>query len=153
MRVIFAGTPDISAVVLQDLIESQVNIVASLTQPDRPKGRGKKLACSPVKELSQKHNISVLQPINLKNHEVIEQLDKLQPDLIIVIAYGLILPKNILTMPKYGCWNIHVSLLPNGGAAPIQRAIEAGDSQTGVTIMQMDEGLDTGDILYQESCL
>lgn len=153
MRIIFAGTPEISAVVLQDLIANNINIVASLTQPDRPKGRGKKLACSPVKLLSQENNIPVYQPVNLKNQEIINKLNKLKPDLIIVIAYGLILPKNILTLPKYGCWNIHVSLLPKWrGAAPIQRAIESGDTQTGVTIMQMDEGLDTGDILYQEIC-
>ena len=106
-----------------------------------------------MKELSVENDIPILQPIDLKNEDIFNELDKLQPDLIIVIAYGLILPKRILNLPKYGCWNIHVSLLPKWrGAAPIQRAIEAGDTKTGVTIMQMDEGLDTGDILYQELC-
>jgi len=153
MRIIFAGTPEISSIVLQDLIDNKLNIIASLTQPDRPKGRGKKITCSEVKILSQKNNIPVYQPIKLNDPDIIDILTNLKPDLIIVIAYGLILPKNILTLPKYGCWNIHVSLLPKWrGAAPIQRAIESGDTKTGVTIMQMDEGLDTGDILLQESC-
>ena len=158
MRIIFAGTPDISAQVLQDLLETQKDnknfeIIATLTQPDRPKGRGRKLCASPVKELSIEHDIPVYQPENLKNQEIIDILNNLNPDLILVIAYGLIVPQNILDLPKHGCWNIHVSLLPKWrGAAPIQRAIEAGDDKTGVTIMQMDKGLDTGDILLQKTC-
>ncbi len=158
MRIIFAGTPDISAQVLKDLLDAQKNnknfeIIATLTQPDRPKGRGRQLSASPVKELSIEHDIPVYQPENLKNQEIIDILNNLNPDLILVIAYGLIVPQNILDLPKHGCWNIHVSLLPKWrGAAPIQRAIEAGDDKTGVTIMQMDKGLDTGDILLQKTC-
>lgn len=158
MRIIFAGTPDISAQVLQDLLDAQKDnknfeIIATLTQPDRPKGRGRVLSASPVKELSIQHDIPVYQPENLKNQEIIDILNNLNPDLILVIAYGLIVPQNILDLPKHGCWNIHVSLLPKWrGAAPIQRAIEAGDDKTGVTIMQMDKGLDTGDILLQKTC-
>ena len=158
MRIIFAGTPDISAQVLKDLLETQKDnknfeVIATLTQPDRPKGRGRVLSASPVKELSIEHKIPVYQPENLKNQEIIDILNNLNPDLILVIAYGLIVPQNILDLPKHGCWNIHVSLLPKWrGAAPIQRAIEAGDDKTGVTIMQMDKGLDTGDILLQKTC-
>ena len=158
MRIIFAGTPDISAKVLADLLTVQktnknFKIIATLTQPDRPKGRGRQLSISPVKQLSQEHNILVYQPENIKNKGVIDALKNLKPDLILVIAYGLIVPQNILNLPTHGCWNIHVSLLPKyRGAAPIQRAIESGETQTGITIMQMDKGLDTGDILLQQTC-
>ena len=152
LRIIFAGTPPLSADILQALLNNKnLNIIAILTQPDRKKGRGNKINISPVKRLSISNNIKIFQPILLqKDIEISYQIKKLKPDVIIVIAYGLILPKTILNIPKYGCINIHLSLLPKWrGAAPIQRAIEAGDQKTGVTIIQMDEGLDTGDILYQ----
>ncbi|MCF6766851.1 methionyl-tRNA formyltransferase [Thiotrichales bacterium 19S11-10] len=150
LSIVFAGTPDISASILSDLIESeQFNIIGVYTQPDRPKGRGRSISQSPVKQIAQNASLNVFQPTSFKKEpHAIDQLKELNPDLMIVIAYGLILPKPVLDIPKYGCINIHVSLLPKWrGAAPIQRAIEHGDKQTGITIMQMDEGLDTGDIL------
>jgi methionyl-tRNA formyltransferase len=149
LNIVFAGTPDISAQVLKDLYASGHNIQAVLTQPDRAKGRGKKVQCSPVKELALENDTLVLQPQSFKKEpESLYILKELNPDVIIVIAYGIIVPKEFLDIPKYGCLNIHVSLLPKWrGAAPIQRAIQAGDTKTGITIMQMDEGLDTGDIL------
>ncbi|MED7818430.1 MULTISPECIES: methionyl-tRNA formyltransferase [unclassified Francisella] len=149
LNIVFAGTPDISAQVLKDLYKTQHNIQAVLTQPDREKGRGKKVQFSPVKEVALQHSTPVFQPLSFrKNPEVLEELKRLNPDVIIVIAYGIIVPKAFLDIPKYGCLNIHVSLLPKWrGAAPIQRAIQAGDDKTGICIMQMDEGLDTGDIL------
>ena len=153
MRIVFAGTPDIAATVLKALIESEHDVVAVYTQPDRPAGRGRKLTASPVKQLAQAHDIPVLQPTTLREASSVSTLAHYEADLMVVVAYGLIVPEAMLTMPKYGCWNIHVSLLPRWrGAAPIQRAIEAGDAQTGVTIMQMDAGLDTGDILLQQLC-
>ena len=150
LRIVFAGTPDISATVLNALIQDKYNIVGVFTQPDRVKGRGKKLEHSPVKACALAHNLPLFQPVSFKKvPEAIKQLADLNADVMIVIAYGLLLPKAVLDMPKYGCINIHVSLLPKWrGAAPIQRAIEAGDKKTGITIMQMDEGLDTGDILH-----
>lgn len=152
LRIVFAGTPEISKVVLSALIKDEYDIVGVFTQPDRMKGRGKKVLPSPVKTLASEHNLKVFQPVSFrKEPEYIEQLKSLKPDVMIVLAYGLILPKAVLEVPKYGCINIHVSLLPKWrGAAPIQRAIEAGDRQTGVSIMQMDEGLDTGDVLHQQ---
>ena len=149
LKIVFAGTPDISAQVLKDLYASGHNIQAILTQPDRAKGRGKKVQFSPVKELALENNTPVFQPISFKqNPEVLEQIKELNPDVVIVIAYGIIVPQVFLDISKYGCLNIHVSLLPKWrGAAPIQRAIQAGDTKTGITIMQMDKGLDTGDIL------
>ena len=153
MRIVFAGTPDIAATVLQALVASEHEIVAVYTQPDRPAGRGRKLTASPVKQLAQVHDIPVLQPTTLREASSVSTLAQYEADLMVVVAYGLILPEAILTTPKCGCWNIHVSLLPRWrGAAPIQRAIEVGDVQTGVTIMQMDAGLDTGDILLQQTC-
>lgn len=153
MKIIFAGTPNISATVLNKLIDSTHDIVAVYTQPDRPKGRGRQLAASPVKELAMTNNIKVCQPDTLKTEQAQKELSAFNADLMIVVAYGMILPQTILDTPKRGCWNIHVSLLPRWrGAAPIQRAIEAGDEQTGVAIMQMDAGLDTGDILLSKSC-
>ena len=151
LRIVFAGTPDISATVLQALIKEEYEIVAVFTQPDRAKGRGQKVQFSSVKEVAVKHEIPVYQPISFKKEpQFVEQLKALNADVMIVLAYGLILPKSVLNVPKHGCLNIHVSLLPRWrGAAPIQRAIEYGDKETGMTIMQMDEGLDTGDILYQ----
>ena len=149
LNIIFAGTPDISAQVLKDLYQSQHNIRAVLTQPDRTKGRGKKVQFSPVKEGALANDTPVFQPLSFKkNPEVLEQIKELKPDVIVVIAYGIIVPQEFLDIPKYGCLNIHVSLLPKWrGAAPIQRAIQAGDTKTGICIMQMDAGLDMGDIL------
>ncbi|MES2204825.1 MAG: methionyl-tRNA formyltransferase [Pseudomonadota bacterium] len=154
MKVIFAGTPDIATVPLQALLTSKHEVVAVYTQPDRPAGRGKKLMPSPVKTLALEKNIIVEQPENFKVEEARDKLKSYQADVMVVMAYGLILPTSILTAPKHGCINIHVSLLPRWrGAAPVQQAILAGDSETGVTIMQMDKGLDTGEILHQQSCV
>ncbi len=153
MKIIFAGTPEFSAVALQTLLESEHEIIAVYTQPDRPAGRGRKLKASPVKALAMVQNIPVFQPVSLKDEAAQKELAELQADLMIVVAYGLILPKAVLQTPLYGCLNIHASILPRWrGAAPIQRAILAGDTQTGVTIMQMDEGLDTGDMLIIQRC-
>ena len=147
-KILFAGTPDVAASVLARLIDSEHNILLALTQKDRPKGRGQKMTQSPVKLLAEQRDIPVLQPDTLKDRLVEEMLAQLAPDFLIVVAYGMILPENVLNIPRYGCLNVHYSLLPRWrGAAPIQRAIEAGDTTTGVTIMQMDKGLDTGDIL------
>ncbi len=152
MRIVFAGTPDFAASHLQALIDEGVNIVAVYSQPDRPAGRGKKLKASEVKELALANNLPVIQPASLKDESTQQSLADLKPDLMIVVAYGLILPKKVLDIPTHGCINVHGSILPKWrGAAPIQRAIWAGDKQTGVTIMQMDEGLDTGDILSIET--
>ncbi len=148
MRVIFAGTPDFAASALAALIDAGHEIVVVLTQPDRPKGRGMKLTPSPVKTLALQHNLPVWQPENLKDVAVQQQLSDLQADVMVVAAYGLLLPAEVLNIPEHGCLNIHASLLPRWrGAAPIQRAIEAGDVESGVCIMQMDVGLDTGDVL------
>lgn len=148
LRIIFAGTPDFSVPPLKTLIDSEHQVVAVYTQPDRPAGRGRKLTASPVKQAALEHDIPVYQPASLKTPEAQAELEALQADVMIVVAYGLILPKAVLDMPKYGCLNIHASILPRWrGAAPIQRAIQMGDAETGVTIMQMDVGLDTGDML------
>ncbi|MDG2090216.1 MAG: methionyl-tRNA formyltransferase [Gammaproteobacteria bacterium] len=148
LRIGFAGTPDFAASHLDALLNAKYNILGVYTQPDRPAGRGKKDKPSPVKTLSLKSNLPIFQPQSLKNEEAQEQLQKLNLDVLVVVAYGLILPQEILDMPRYGCINVHASLLPRWrGAAPIERAILAGDKITGVTIMQMDAGLDTGDIL------
>jgi methionyl-tRNA formyltransferase len=133
---------------LQSLIDEGLRPVAVLSQPDRPAGRGRKLQASPVKQLAVDHGIAVHQPLTLRDPAVVELITGMQIDLMIVVAYGLILPAEILQIPRHGCWNIHASLLPRWrGAAPIQRAIEAGDPESGVCIMQMDEGLDTGPVL------
>ena len=153
MRIIFAGTPDFAASALAALLANEQQIVAVLTQPDRPAGRGMQLTPSPVKQLAVQHRIPVLQPLTLKASEIQQQLATYQADVMVVAAYGLILPASVLQMPRYGCLNIHASLLPRWrGAAPIQRAILAGDAQTGITIMQMDEGLDTGAMLQEKTC-
>jgi methionyl-tRNA formyltransferase len=153
-RIIFAGTPEIAAGVLQTLIDAKYNVIACLTQPDRPQGRGLKLHPSAVKTIALQNNIPVLQPKTLKSTEVQEQLKDLQADLMIVLAYGLILPSAVLNIPRLGCVNIHASLLPRWrGAAPIQHAILAGDPETGITIMQMDAGLDTGAMLAKYRCV
>lgn len=151
LRICFAGTPAFAAAHLAALVESQHEIVAVYTQPDRPAGRGKKLQSSAVKLEAQRQQIEVRQPISLKTTDQELLLRELNPDVLVVVAYGLILPKAILDIPRLGCINVHASLLPRWrGAAPIERAILAGDSATGVTIMQMDEGLDTGDMLSVE---
>lgn len=153
LNIIFAGTPDFAANHLQALIDAEFNVVGVYSQPDRPAGRGKKLTASAVKEVALANDISVYQPENFKQAESIEQLASLNADLMIVVAYGLILPTKVLTTPRLGCLNVHGSLLPRWrGAAPFQRAIWAGDKETGVTIMQMDEGLDTGDMLKKVTC-
>jgi len=152
LRVIFAGTPDFAARHLQALLDSQHQVVAVYSQPDRPAGRGKKLQASAVKQLALEHDLPIYQPQSLRNQEAQAQLTALNADVMIVVAYGLILPKVVLDTPKLGCLNVHGSILPRWrGAAPIQRAIWAGDKETGITIMQMDEGLDTGDMLLKHS--
>ncbi len=153
LRVIFAGTPDFAASALSALIESDHEIIAVYTQPDRPAGRGRKLRASPVKELALKNDIPVFQPENLKETETQDVLRTFNADVMVVAAYGLILPQVVLDIPRLGCLNIHASLLPRWrGAAPIQRAIAAGDKESGITIMQMNAGLDTGDILQLFAC-
>ncbi|MDT8895405.1 methionyl-tRNA formyltransferase [Halomonas sp. I1] len=148
LRVIFAGTPDFAATSLEALLASHHHVVGVYTQPDRAAGRGRKLTASPVKVLAQSHDLPVHQPASLRSPEARSQLAALNADLMVVVAYGLILPREILDTPPLGCINVHASLLPRWrGAAPIQRAIEAGDTESGVTLMQMDEGLDTGDML------
>ncbi|NHQ85088.1 methionyl-tRNA formyltransferase [Iodobacter sp. HSC-16F04] len=148
MKIIFAGTPDFAACALQALIAAGHDIALVLTQPDRPAGRGMKLTASPVKVLAEQHGIRVYQPEKLRTPEQQAPLAEIKADVMIVAAYGLILPQAVLDLPKLGCLNIHGSLLPRWrGAAPIHRAILAGDTETGITIMQMDAGLDTGDML------
>lgn len=153
LNIVFAGTPDFAAKHLEALLQSAHNILAVYTQPDRPAGRGKKLTPSPVKQLAQEHNIDVFQPESLKAEQAQAELKRLNPDLMVVVAYGLLLPQAVLDIPKLGCINVHGSLLPKWrGAAPIQRSIQYGDCKTGVTIMQMDIGLDTGDMLLKAEC-
>ena len=153
LRLVFAGTPDFSVPVLQALIDSGYEIAGVYTQPDRPAGRGREPRPSPVKQLALEHGLTVFQPQSLKSEAEQQQLQALQPELMIVVAYGLLLPQAVLSIPRLGCINVHASLLPRWrGAAPIQRAILAGDKQTGITIMQMDEGLDTGDMLIKAVC-
>jgi methionyl-tRNA formyltransferase len=148
LDIIFAGTPEFAAVSLKALIGTSHNIRAVYTQPDRPAGRGRKLTPSPVKQLALEHEIPVMQPVSLKSAQAQQELAAIQADLMVVVAYGLILPRAVLQTPSLGCINVHASVLPRWrGAAPIQRSILAGDRQTGITIMQMDEGLDTGDML------
>ena len=152
LKIIYAGTPEFAAVALQALLDSPHQVCAVYTQPDRPAGRGRKLTASPVKQLALQHGIEVLQPLSLKDVDAQQRLAAFEADVMIVAAYGLLLPKAVLDTPRLGCLNIHASLLPRWrGAAPIQRAIEAGDRETGVTIMQMDVGLDTGDMLHKLS--
>jgi len=153
MRVIFAGTPDFSVGVLEALIAAEHEIVGVYTQPDRPKGRGRVLSACPVKEKALEHNLEIFQPSSLKDEAEQQALANLNTDVMVVVAYGQLLPLEVLEMPKYGCLNIHASLLPRWrGAAPIQRAVLAGDKQTGIGIMQMNEGLDTGDVLLEKTC-
>jgi len=153
LRIIFAGTPDFAARHLDALLSSGHHVVGVFTQPDRPAGRGKKLMPSPVKVLAEENGLPVFQPSSLRPQENQHLVADLHADVMVVVAYGLILPKAVLDMPRLGCINVHGSLLPRWrGAAPIQRALWAGDTETGVTIMQMDVGLDTGDMLYKLVC-
>ena len=150
MRVVFAGTPDFALPVLEALLDSRHSLVGVYTQPDRPAGRGRKLLASPVKKLALEHALPVFQPVSLKTEAAQRQLAGLAPDLMVVVAYGLILPSAVLALPRLGCVNLHASILPRWrGAAPIQRAILAGDTETGVTLMQMEQGLDTGPVLAE----
>lgn len=152
MKIIFAGTPEFAAKSLEAIVEQGHEVIAVYTQPDRPAGRGKKVVKSEVKLVAETHGIPVYQPEKLTGIEAQQELSSLNSDLMIVAAYGLLLPKEVLEAPTYGCINIHASLLPRWrGAAPIQRAIQAGDAETGITIMQMDEGLDTGDMILKLS--
>lgn len=151
LKVLFMGTPDFAVPTLEALCQSDFEVVGVVTQPDKPKGRGKNMQVTPVKECALKYNIPVYQPTRLKNEESVEELSKLDLDFVVVVAFGQILPKAVLDMPRYGCINVHSSLLPTyRGAAPIQWTIINGEKKTGITTMFMDEGLDTGDILLQE---
>ena len=151
MRIVFAGTPDFAVPSLR-VAAARGEVVAVYTQPDRPAGRGRGLAASPVKQEAQRLGLPVLQPQTLRTVEARRALAALQPDLMVVVAYGLLLPPKVLAIPRHGCWNVHASLLPRWrGAAPIQRAIEAGDAETGVCLMQMEQGLDTGPVLLERS--
>lgn len=152
LNIVFAGTPDFAATHLQALLSSEHNVIAVYSQPDRPAGRGKKLQASPVKQMAEAAGVTVYQPSTLRDETAQQQLSSLNADVMVVVAYGLILPQVVLDTPKFGCLNVHGSLLPRWrGAAPIQRAIWAGDKRTGVTVMQMDKGLDTGAMLHTES--
>ncbi|WP_101925754.1 MULTISPECIES: methionyl-tRNA formyltransferase [Luteimonas] len=151
MRIVFAGTPDFAVPALQ-AADARREVVAVYTQPDRPAGRGRVLTPSPVKREALDRGLVVRQPEGLKDAEVQAALRALEPDLMIVVAYGLLLPQKVLDIPRFGCWNVHASLLPRWrGAAPIQRAIQAGDAETGVCLMQMEKGLDTGPVLLRQT--
>jgi methionyl-tRNA formyltransferase len=151
-KVIFAGTPEFASIALSAIIEAEYEVVAVYTQPDRPAGRGKKIQFSAVKQVAMQHDIPVEQPLNFKQENSLEQLQSYQADVMVVAAYGIILPQTVLDSFEFGCINIHGSLLPRWrGAAPIQRAICAGDKKTGITIMQMDKGLDTGNMLLKSA--
>ncbi|HOP22057.1 MAG TPA: methionyl-tRNA formyltransferase [Gammaproteobacteria bacterium] len=153
MRIVFCGTPDFAVEPLKQLIQNNYDVVAVYTQPDKGIGRGRKVQYTPVKQYALDNNIEVYQPISLRTDDAINELRDLQPDLMVVVAYGLILPQTVLDIPKIACWNIHASLLPRWrGAAPIHRALLAGDKTTGVGIMQMEAGLDTGPVYLQHEC-
>jgi len=153
MRIVFCGTPEFSVAPLEKLLANDYDVVGVYTQPDKGVGRGRKIQFSAVKQSAASHGIDVFQPVNFKNEEDVEQLRQLNADLMVVVAYGLILPQKVLDIPTYGCWNIHASLLPRWrGAAPIHRALLAGDKTTGVGIMQMEAGLDTGPVFIQHEC-
>ena len=153
MKIVFAGTPEFAVPALRALLDSRHRVAAVYTQPDRPAGRGRRPAASPVKQLAVQHGIAVCQPATLKTPEAQAGLRSFQPDLMVVVAYGLLLPEAVLAIPGLGCVNVHASLLPRWrGAAPIQRAIEAGDAETGVCLMQMEAGLDTGPVLATARC-
>ena len=153
MKIIFAGTPKFASEHLSILLEGEHEIVAVLTQPDRKSGRGKKISFSEVKAVALENNLEVLQPASLKDVEIQKSINNLEPDIILVVAYGLLIPKTVLDMPKLGCINIHASLLPRWrGASPIESCIAAGDSESGITMMKMSEGLDEGPILRKFAC-
>lgn len=150
MRVIFMGTPEFAVGTLEHLIEAKHEVIAVVTQPDKPKGRGKTMQFTPVKEKALEYNLPVYQPVKVRDEEFLEVVRELNPDVIVVVAFGQILPKALLDMPKYGCVNVHGSLLPKyRGAAPIEWAIIDGEKETGITTMLMDVGLDTGDMLLK----
>ena len=152
MKIVYMGTPDFSVGALEALLAAGHEVVAVVTQPDKPRGRGKEMQVTKVKECALRHQIPVFQPVKIKTAEAVEELKKFEADVFVVAAFGQILSKEILEMPKYGCINIHASLLPKyRGAAPIQWAILDGEAETGVTIMQMDVGLDTGDMLLKRA--
>ena len=151
MKAIFMGTPEISAKILEALLDSEIEVIAVVTQPDKPKGRGKEMAYPEVKEVALKHNLPIYQPVKARAESFIKEIRSLNPDIIIVVAFGQILVQEFLDIPKLGCINVHASLLPKfRGAAPIQYAIIEGEQTTGVTIMKMDAGIDTGDMIYKE---
>ncbi len=152
-KIIFAGTPEFALPMLEALFESPHEICAVFTQPDRPSGRGQKLHASPIKQFALENNLPVIQPQTLRDSEIQQQIAQMHADVMIVVAYGLIVPQVVLSMPRLGCINVHASLLPRWrGAAPIQRAILAGDAETGISIMQMEAGLDTGPVFERRSC-
>lgn len=152
MDIVFAGTPRFAEVALRALLDAGHRVPLVLTQPDRGAGRGRRVRPSPVKALAEQRSLPVLQPVSLRDQAVVDTIAQESPDVMVVAAYGLLIPKTILTLPRMGCLNIHASLLPRWrGAAPIQRALIAGDATTGISIMQMEEGLDTGPILLQEA--
>jgi methionyl-tRNA formyltransferase len=152
LRLVFAGTPEFAVPHLHACRRDNVEIVAVYTQPDRPAGRGRSLSAAPVKQAAQAFGVAVEQPENFRQPGAIDRLRRYAPDLLVVVAYGLILPRKVLAIPRHGCWNVHASLLPRWrGAAPIQRALLAGDTQTGVCLMQMEAGLDTGPVLLRQS--
>jgi len=152
VRTVFMGTPEFACGTLAGLIDAGLNLVGVYTQPDRPKGRGRKLTPPPVKELALQHGLPVFQPERLRRPEAVEELRALEPDLIVVVAYGQILPQSVLDIPRHGCINVHASLLPKyRGAAPINKVIVDGEKETGITTMLMDAGLDTGDMLVKKS--
>ncbi|WP_133130379.1 methionyl-tRNA formyltransferase [Legionella yabuuchiae] len=153
LKIVFAGTPEFALPSLKSIQESVHHLMAVYTQPDRPAGRGRKLQASPVKAWALEHNLPIVQPLNFKHQGDVEALRVLKPDVMVVIAYGLLLPTSVLEIPRLGCINVHASLLPKWrGASPIQQAILHGDDETGVTIMQMDKGMDTGDMLTTARC-
>lgn len=154
MNIVYMGTPDIASVILDTLLNSPHQVQAVVTQPDKPKGRGKQMQAPPVKEVALKHDIPVYQPVKVKEEDFLTKLKAINPDIIIVAAFGQLLPKAVLDLPKYGCINVHASLLPKyRGAAPIQWSIINGEEKTGITIMHMDVGLDTGDMILKEEVL
>lgn len=154
MRIVFMGTPQFSIPTLERLNSSEYEVMAVYTQPDRPSGRGKTASSAPVKRIAEKHGLSVFQPMSLRDETEIERLAALSPDAIVVVAYGQILPQEILEIPRFGCLNIHPSLLPKyRGAAPVAAAILSGDEETGVSVMLMDSGMDTGPVLSQQKVL
>ncbi len=152
LTIVFAGTPSFAVPVLEKLLTSEHQIIAVYTQPDRPAGRGRQLSASPVKQVAQQHALPIYQPESLRDTTAQQQLAALHPDVMVVVGYGMILPEVVLNIPKYGCLNVHPSLLPKWrGATPVQSAILAGDTETGVAVMQLDKGMDSGDILQCET--